>query len=257
MALQAGDSRPIPDPTELTNAAFERMTEQVRRDLSGLRELIETRLDSMDKATELLAATLNHVPTETDKAVAALKDLLSARIDGMDTATKLLADRLDRIPDDMDQAIAAMREILTGDIRHVEAVADERFKAIDGTFGSNALALTAALAAQKEAAAEQNKSNTLAITKSEAATKETVAANATQAASGRESLAREVADLKERLVRLEERGLLGIANNSEQREIRGEARDMGTLSRATVTTLLTAIFAVTAVVTLILYIAKK
>jgi cobalamin biosynthesis Mg chelatase CobN len=209
----------------LTTAAVDRATEAFRRDMDALRELLETRLDSMDKATELLAATLNHVPTETDKAVGALRELLGARIDGMDTATKLLADQLNQIPSATDKRISALREIMLGEIRSVESVAAEKFAAIDGTFGSNALALTAALAAQKEAAAEQNKSNTLAINKSEAATKETVAANAAQAASEQASAAREVADLKERLVRLEERGLAGVASASEQRAARGESRE--------------------------------
>jgi hypothetical protein len=42
-----GDVRPIPDPTELT-------TEQLRREVSILRELIELRLTAVDRATLLL-----------------------------------------------------------------------------------------------------------------------------------------------------------------------------------------------------------
>jgi hypothetical protein len=193
--------------------------------MAAVQKLIETRLDSMDKATELLAATLNHVPTETDKAVGALKDLLGARIDGMDIATKLLADQVNMIPTETDKRITALRTILGGEIHSVEAVAQEKFAAIDGTFGSNALALTAALAAQKEAAAEQNKSNTLAITKSEQATKETILANAAQTASQLASLVATIADLKDRLVRLEAGGLATAVTRGELREGRAESRE--------------------------------
>jgi subtilase family serine protease len=73
------------------------------------------------------------------------------------------------------------------------------------------------LAAQKEAAAEQNKSNTLAITKSESSTKETIAANATQAQTGLLSLENQFDDLKERLVRIESTGARASAHKSEAR----------------------------------------
>jgi hypothetical protein len=113
--------------------------------------------------------------------------------------------------------IEALREILAGKIGNVQDVSAERFKAIDGTFGANALALTAALAAQKEAAAEQNKSNALAIDKSERATKETIAANAAQAVAGLAAQAAIAADLKDRVVRLETAGPARLEERSERR----------------------------------------
>jgi septal ring factor EnvC (AmiA/AmiB activator) len=215
------DWRPVPDPTKLTTDAVNAVTDQYRRDMHSHRELLETRLEAMDKATELLAATLNHVPTETDKAVNALRDLLGARIDGMDVATKLLADQVAEVPTATDKAINALKAILLGEITNVRSTSLEKFTAIEGTFASNALALTAALAAQKEAAAEQNKSNTLAITKSEQATKETIAANAAQTTNSLASLAATVADLKDRLVRLEAGGLATRESRAEAREVRG------------------------------------
>jgi hypothetical protein len=137
----------------------------IDRQMTSQREVIETRLLAMDKATELLAATVGRVPSDTDKQVNALRELLGARIDGMDRATKLLAETVDHIPTDTDRAVDAARAIIEAQLRNVQDTSLEKFLAIDGTFASNALALTAALAAQKEAAAEQNKSNTLAITK--------------------------------------------------------------------------------------------
>jgi cobalamin biosynthesis Mg chelatase CobN len=135
----------------------------------------------------------------------------------MDVATKLLAQQVREVPTDLDRTARALREILHGEIANVESVAQEKFNAIDGTFASNALALTAALAAQKEAAAEQNKSNTLAITKSEQATKETIAANAAQTTAGLASQAATISDLKDRLVRLEAGGVAQRDNNIEHR----------------------------------------
>jgi hypothetical protein len=189
----------------------------IDRQMTSQREVIETRLLAMDKATELLAATVGRVPSDTDKQVNALRELLGARIDGMDRATKLLAETVDHIPTDTDRAVDAARAIIEAQLRNVQDTSLEKFLAIDGTFASNALALTAALAAQKEAAAEQNKSNTLAITKSEQATKETISANAAQTATGQTSLSREMADLKERLVRLEAGGVAVAGAHSERR----------------------------------------
>jgi Tfp pilus assembly protein PilE len=124
--------------------------------------------------------------------------------------------------------MAAEREFIlsrialgTAETRRVEEVIRERFSAIEGTFSSNALALTAALAAQKEAAAEQNKSNSTAIDKSEEATKETIAANAAQTSAGLSSQAAIVADLKERVVRLETAGPVRLEERSERRLDRG------------------------------------
>jgi hypothetical protein len=174
--------------------------------LDALRGLLEARLAAMDKATELLAATVGKVPSETDKAINALRELLSSRIDGMDTATKLLADSFSKFPSDVDRSVGGLKAVMMAELQRVGDVTQEKFTAIDGTFQSNALALTAALAAQKEAAAEQNKSNTLAITKSESSTKETISANAAQAQTANASLAAQVTDIKERVVRIESTG---------------------------------------------------
>jgi hypothetical protein len=173
----------------------------------NLKQLIEARLTAIEDATRLLASNLDKSPTDTERAVGALRELLGARIDGMDKANELLAENVRQFPSDLDKATRALREVLEGMIRNVQDVAQEKFNAIDGTFASNALALTAALAAQKEAAAEQNKSNTLAITKSEQATKETIAANAAQNTNSLTSQAATISDLKDRLVRLESGGV--------------------------------------------------
>jgi hypothetical protein len=194
-----------------------RRREATTAEINALADLLDARIGAMDKATELLAATVGRVPSDTDKQVNALRELLESRIDGMDEATKLLALNVREVPSDIDKANRALREVLQGDIRNVQDVAVEKFLAIDGTFASNALALTAALAAQKEAAAEQNKSNTLAITKSEQATKETIASNAQQTATSLKSLADRLDDLKERVDRGEGSNAGAADTRSDQR----------------------------------------
>lgn len=59
------DWRPRPDPTLLT-------TQQLLRELASLREIIEARLDGMDKAIELIQRSADKVPTEVDTKLSAL-----------------------------------------------------------------------------------------------------------------------------------------------------------------------------------------
>ena len=68
---------------------------------------------------------------------------------------------IDQLPSDRELAIKHLELLMKGQIeiagaetKRVGDVTLEKFAAIDGTFASNALALTAALAAQKEAASE-------------------------------------------------------------------------------------------------------
>jgi hypothetical protein len=135
-----GDWMPVPDPTRLT-------TEQLRRELATLREIIETRLDGMDRATELASAqavvareqieqTRGRLREETATAVGQLRELLDARLEGMDRAIAL--------------------QFAERDVRSEQA-----------TVGSRQ-ALHAALLAQKELAAEQNDANSAAAAKAEA-----------------------------------------------------------------------------------------
>jgi len=64
---------PVPDPTALT-------TEQLRRELSGLREILTARLDGMDRATALLSETVNRTPTVIQTEIAHLRELMETRL---------------------------------------------------------------------------------------------------------------------------------------------------------------------------------
>jgi len=66
------DWRPVPDPTLLTTA-------QLLRELGTLRELLETRLDGMDRATELLSATVNRTPTVIQTEIAHVREVIDEK----------------------------------------------------------------------------------------------------------------------------------------------------------------------------------
>ncbi len=91
----AGEWRPVPDPTKLT-------TDQLRRELAALREIIETRLDGMDRAIGL-QFTERDVRTAAAKAEASFTkqiDQIGAIIQtqekAMDGRITELKERIDR-----------------------------------------------------------------------------------------------------------------------------------------------------------------
>jgi hypothetical protein len=257
---------PSGDPTDRT-------TQLVDRAIGAFREVVETRLTGIDRATELVARDLVSATSETDLAarrmqahttedIRKLRELIEAnletigaRINGMDTATRLLADSVAKFPSDVDRAVQSATDLILSQLKTVEAVSQEKFSGIEGTFEANALALTAALSTQKEAAAEQNKSNTLAISKSEQAQKETTLANAAQTNTGLEGLLTTLTDLKDRVVRLEAKAV-------NLRESDGDARAASTYgqtdriagvigTRMTINTAIAAVSAMVAVVAVI------
>jgi ATP-dependent Clp protease ATP-binding subunit ClpA len=118
---------PVPDPSSMT-------TEQLRHELMGLRQLVETRLDGMDKAAGLLQMAQDRTPSEISQMVGQLQELHS--------------EKFFSIQKQFDE-----RDIRT---RASEVAAQT--------------AVNAALSAQKEAASAQNDANAAAIMKSEAST---------------------------------------------------------------------------------------
>jgi hypothetical protein len=239
----------------------QRGREATTSEIAAHGDLLAARIGAMDKATELLAATVGQVPSDTDKQVHALRELLGTRIDGMDIATELLAVNVRAVPSDIDKAARALREILQGEIRRVQDVNLEKFKAIDGTFASNALALTAALAAQEKAVATQNTGNTLAINTAASNTKETIAANAVQAQTGLKSLGDQFADLKERVVRIESTGAGQVAAVGSPYEAsvfrHAETTAQQTSQRALISQVIAVIAVLASVISVIVVIIRK
>lgn len=110
-----------------------RSSQQVLRENFWLRELIETRLNGMDKALSLLQAFADRTPTTMDvqHQVTALREVVMQKFDGINTQ-----------------------------IVERDAATDKASKDVKS-------AVDAAFAAAKEAVGEQNKSNALSISKSE------------------------------------------------------------------------------------------
>lgn len=147
--LAARSVVPSPDPSTLTTEQLARVAAAERDYVNGQLDVLRERLRGIDSATALLSATVNHGPSEVEKSSASLKE---------------------RINKDITQ-LQALHEV------KFEAVAqqfEERDKRGERESRDNKVAVDAAFAAQKEAASEQNKSNTLAISKSELATAETI-----------------------------------------------------------------------------------
>lgn len=124
--------------------------------------------------TEQSQRALDREATQLRREIKATKDLLSQRLDGIDQAVDVKV-----------QTVTDQHHEIEGHIGHVRELTDEKFSAVTQQFKErdirsereardNKVAVDAAFAAQKESAAETNKSNTLAIAKSEEAQKETV-----------------------------------------------------------------------------------
>ena len=125
------------------------------------------------------------------------------RMDGMDTAGTLRLtvanSRVDQVADKVESHIA---------------VAEERFKAVDGRFIDRDVAVRAALAAQKELNTQQEASNVKAIDKAEAATTETIRTHHALTQAEIEALSKSLDELKSRVTVIESVKLGGREDRS-------------------------------------------
>jgi hypothetical protein len=154
------DTRPIPDPTLLT-------TQQLRRELLSLREIIEARIEGMNRAIELAGQRTERMPGELLVYVDRLKDLHEEKF------------------------------------RSVQLQFSERDIRTEQTSRDSKVAVDAALQAAKEAVSEQNKSSALAIGKSEASTTKQIDQQSTLIQTTTQGLNDKIGDLKDRLTLLE------------------------------------------------------
>jgi cation transport regulator ChaB len=98
--------------------------------------------------------------------------VLEQRLNAMDTATKLLNETVNRTPTQIQSEISHVREIMGTELASVQTQFRERDTRQERESKDNKVAVDAAFAAQKEAAAKQDDSNQKAIDKSERATNE-------------------------------------------------------------------------------------
>ena len=186
---------PVPDPTKLT-------TEQLRRELATLREIIETRLDAMDRATELanvqavdarkeLAQVRGRLREETATELGQLRELLEARLDGMDRAIAL--------------------QFAERDVRSEQETVNSK------------QALNAALLAQKELAAQQNDANSAAAAKAEASFTKQIDQIGTIIQTMEKATDARITELKERIDRGEGSTAGAAGSRSDRAQVTNQA----------------------------------
>jgi hypothetical protein len=162
-----GGSRPVPDPTVLTDAAIAKAVVLLTQYIDGKVSKIETRLDGSDLATDLRLRTIDNVPDLIGKDVSHLELLHDEKFRSVD------------------------QRFVERDIRAEREARD------------NKVAVDAAFAAQKEAASKTDDSNQKAIDKSEAATAEKITKLNELFSTTIDGLGDKIDDVKDRINRIE------------------------------------------------------
>lgn len=132
-----GETRPDPDPTVRT-------IEQLMLAIANLKELMESQ-------------------------IAGIKNILETRLDGMEKAILLVHEENNKVPGKIVEKVQQLEGIQGEKFRSIGTQFAERDTRTEQTSRDSKVAVDAALQAAKEAVGEQNKSNALAIAKSEAA----------------------------------------------------------------------------------------
>jgi len=137
------DSRPNPDPTVLTTEQLERMKEVVFREILASREIVESKMSG-------------------------IKTVFETRLEGMDKAINLVQLQTDVFPAKVQVEVGHLQKLHQEKFDSIATQFRERDTRTEQTSRDAKIAVDAALQAAKEAVGEQNKSNALAIAKSEA-----------------------------------------------------------------------------------------
>ena len=195
-----------------TNALEDFRDEVGRRDEAG-RQLIEQRLQDLDKARILAAEQIKDIPVASREA-------------------------RERLCHDFHGSLAAEREYHLAKLEVLTTRTEERFKAVDKGFAASKEAVAAALQAAKEAVSEQNRANASAIGKSEAATKEQLTSLSQVSVANFRAQEDKITDTRDRLTAMESltRGIEEAGG--ESREERGLAHSTAIAIIASVSVLI-------------------
>jgi hypothetical protein len=193
--VEGGDRRPVPDPTLLT-------TQQLYREVAALRELFETRLNGYDKAIVVLQDIASSQPTP---------GIVMAAVQALEKQTSFET-----------RALKELHESQFGEkFSSIETQFRERDTRAEQTAKDNKTSIDAALQAAKEAVSEQNKSNTLAIDKSEAAFTKQIDQIGTLIATTVSAIDGKINDMKERITTIESHGTGALDQRTENRNAFG------------------------------------
>lgn len=175
MTSELHDIRPDPDPTIATNDAVERAILAIRDYIDGQLQVRDERLSGIDRATELRLTGITDIPNQIQAAINHLASLVDERFASVQT------------------------QFLERDTRSERESRD------------NKVAVDAAFAAQKEAAAKQDEANAKAIDKSEKATTETIKTNQELSRATTDALTKSLDEVKLAVSRIESSKLGGSA----------------------------------------------
>ena len=181
----AGESQQVPkkepDPTVMT-------TEQLDRALRGEHDRVDARFDavaerfrSLDEATKVLHEVVTRTPTPTQIALQHVEELIDERFRSANSAH-------DHI-----------QTLVNEQLRSVSQQFKERDTRSERESRDNKVAVDAAFAAQKEAAAKQDEANQKSIDKSERATNESIAKLGDVVQASVKALADKIDDNKARI----------------------------------------------------------
>lgn len=193
-----------PDPTHLTTA-------QMLREVSNLKELIESRLTAMDDAVRLLQAIANRSPT-VGEVVARLDSKFACIAEQMETVETATALFRTAVPVLIKQEIKALDDLHTEKLRAVKELkrahfdsVQEQFVALEKRAEQIAIAyreaIEAALTAQKETAANTNSSAEAARNKIENSFTKMIEQTQAMLQAVRQNTDEKIQDIKGRLDR--------------------------------------------------------
>lgn len=158
----------------------------------------ETQTNCVDCASSAVKAERDY----TDGQIASLRE----RLDAMDKASLVLNETVTRVPTEVQREVGNLRSLMNEKFKLIDIQFNERDKRSEREWRDSKTAIDAALAAQKEAATEQNKSNNTAISKSDDAQKEKNDRLEQLFKSTTDALAARVDELKTRFERTEGQG---------------------------------------------------
>jgi hypothetical protein len=218
---------PFVDPTSLTTDAVDHAKAELRREMLGLREVIEARVLAVEQSADLRIQALRAMPADIANQITHLELLLMSRIES-----------LERVHSGCFDAIA--QQFAERDVRTEQ---DKK---------ASKEALDAALLAQKESVGQQNEANTKANEKTETNTTKQIDQIGVLITTLEKSLTDRITELKERIDRGEGTGVGARDAQADQRADEGAHRQ-GQGIYLQVTSIVVSLVAILAVVFLALH----
>ncbi len=188
----SGEKYPVPiaqDPSALSTDALRReiahLSDRIDLKIEGVLSSFSERIDAIDKATQVFAADLTRVPTALQTAIANQQSLTEEKF-------RNVCNQLE-----------SMQELKEEQFESIQKQFQERDVRSDKQAEGTALAVAAALTAQKEAVAEQARSAALATEKAERSQLKAIEQLAELIQSITTAINAQIDDLKERTTRIE------------------------------------------------------